>query len=293
MTCPNTSGFQAYLDNYTVLPSKLTVSGSVETNGGDHIPHLRVREPQGINPKILLLELTIESTGLPGTDDVAYRPLSFETHTAPLQYDSICIFYGVEKCVEMDVIERTAVYGSATYEARWVQRSNIIRLTASGILPCYNYDAELVQRPERVSPPQWNLVFLTEPVCWKALKPFTIKTEFPGIDGQETVMVIDASEENEIPILPAYNEAESMGLLATASVSDMYSVHALSTDDVKTNPTGCQIVPSDWLVAAIYTRVFGPAPKSDCDKFVSDKCSAADSNDLSLRGGEIPWPLFK
>ena len=50
---------------------------------------------------------------------------------------------------EMDDNEFIRVLGVAEYEAKWVQRSNLIRLRASGILPCSNYKAQLEQRPGR------------------------------------------------------------------------------------------------------------------------------------------------
>ena len=42
----------------------------------------------------------------------------------------------------------TRVFGYGEYEARWIQRSSLVKLTAKGILPCSNYRAQLEQRPE-------------------------------------------------------------------------------------------------------------------------------------------------
>mgnify|MGYP003649911283 CR=1 FL=1 len=52
---------------------RLFVTGQVETTNGAIVPVLTKREPQGINETILILDLTIEDTGKPGTDDVAFR----------------------------------------------------------------------------------------------------------------------------------------------------------------------------------------------------------------------------
>ena len=54
-------------------------------------------------------------------------------------------------------------FGAGYYTAHFVGRSNLIKLTAAGVLPCSNYLAALEQRPERVAPPNWNMIFLTEP----------------------------------------------------------------------------------------------------------------------------------
>jgi hypothetical protein len=66
------------------------VTGKVVTSNGGLQPRLTKTVPQGINPAILLLDLTIEDTGI-GTTDVAPRDVRYEEVIQPDQYRSITI----------------------------------------------------------------------------------------------------------------------------------------------------------------------------------------------------------
>jgi hypothetical protein len=61
---PNTKDWKAWFE---VLPphpqAHFTVTGEVEVNNVADSAHLKVHQPQGINPKILLLDLTITLDG--------------------------------------------------------------------------------------------------------------------------------------------------------------------------------------------------------------------------------------
>ena len=96
------------------------------------------------------------------------------------------------------------VLGSAHYEARWVSRSNLVRLTATGILPCQNQVAQLEMRSERVVPPMWNLVFYVEDSCERGLTPFSDSVVMVNTSGAEAVLVHDASGLHEVTIRQAH-----------------------------------------------------------------------------------------
>ena len=70
--------------------------------------------------------------------------------------------------------------GIANYDARWIYKSNLVKLTATGLLPCSNYTAELEQRPENILPAMWDMVFYTQLYCQKAIKPFHLEVTIYG-----------------------------------------------------------------------------------------------------------------
>lgn len=184
------------------------------------------------------------------------------------------------------------VLGVANYEARWVAKSLLVRLTANGILPCANYDAQLEKRPERVVPPMWDMVFLVEDVCLKALRPFSINVVMPNTSNAKEIIVRDAAGEHHVPILQPLEISPEPSLLKSAADLDQYIVYA-KLPNTGDGHHGCIVVPADTFVTAIHYRAFGPASKADCESFAHDNCRAEmpDFTTLNLVGGEIPWPL--
>lgn len=182
--------------------------------------------------------------------------------------------------------------GVARYSARFVNRSNLIELTAAGILPCSNYSAQLEQRPEDVSPPNWNMVFYTEPSCEKALQAFEVTVSMIGTPGEtEIVRVRDALGWQEVPVAPGSAAApESAPAFAEAGIMPPADEYLVYSDIVPPGhkPTGCFIVPEGTLVVAIYAWRYGPAPRSECEAWIDANCAASVA-----RGGEVPWPLLR
>ncbi len=173
------------------------------------------------------------------------------------------------------------VLGSATYTATWVARSNLVKLTAIGILPCSNYVVQLEQRPERVTPPNWNLVFFVEETCEKGLRPFAETVHMINATGATSIIVHDAVGEHEIPIQQAF-EAE------TLSPKDHMVYARLPRPE--TGHNACLVVPADSMVTAIHYRAFGPATKQDCERFVAETCNGQVSEFLAEHE-KAPWPL--
>lgn len=85
--------------------TELIVTGEVETTAGNLVPVLKEAVPQGFNPSILTLELTIERQGNFGTADVAYRNARFEKPAGQGQYDSVSIKHKGTEVVSMVVVE--------------------------------------------------------------------------------------------------------------------------------------------------------------------------------------------
>lgn len=103
MPCPEMSDFNAWIDVQPPGPSRLIVVGKVVTNGGNLVPHLSERGPQGINPAILILDLTISDTGGVGTSDVAPRDVRFEKAAKKGDYDNVDIHFEGESCLILNV----------------------------------------------------------------------------------------------------------------------------------------------------------------------------------------------
>lgn len=173
------------------------------------------------------------------------------------------------------------VLGTAQYRAVRSPLEGTITLTATGILPCSNYSAQLEMRPERILPPMWNLVFFTQPLCIRAIKPFEITVVMA--DTGDTIRVMDATGWVEVPVVDPFLPVE---FTRTQAEETDYVVY--SRLPVTSPPHGCIVVPADAIVIAIYYRVFGPASKRACDEFAMTKCGPLAS---AAKGGEVPWPL--
>jgi hypothetical protein len=78
---PNHRTWFAWENRQPVGPTRLHVGGEVETPSAHRIPKLTRANPQGINPKILILNLTIEDSGKGGVELVDYRPAYYEEPT--------------------------------------------------------------------------------------------------------------------------------------------------------------------------------------------------------------------
>lgn len=179
-------------------------------------------------------------------------------------------------------------YGIAEYSANWIGKSLLVKLTASGVLPCANYSAQLEKRPERVDPPNWDMIFYTQDVCLKALKPFTVEASFPNTTGAKSIVVYDAIGKHEVSIEfdAEQADAEDYGPIECCADRDEYVVYGrLPKPD--TGHKGCIVVPADNIVLGIYYRAFGPASKVECDAFALKNCAPASP----FLGGDVPFPL--
>jgi len=174
------------------------------------------------------------------------------------------------------------VLGHGRYEAHWMHQTSLVKLTASGQLPCANGFAQFEMRGERVIPPLWNFVFYLAQPGQSGLRVFEKSVYMINSTGTDTVIVHDAAGMNEVPIrsqdAPTSDPGSSVGFVVQARFPAPKSGHA-----------GCVIVPVDALLPAHYYRAFGPARHDDCAAFVTDNNTGAVP---ALRGGEVPWPLL-
>ncbi|MGH6791663.1 MAG: hypothetical protein ACRECF_02855 [Methyloceanibacter sp.] len=81
---------------------KLIVIGKVQTSNTNQTPHLGETVPQGINPAILLLDLTITASGV-GNTVMGWRDVRFEKPIRKDQYSSIEILWNGKKVGSAEV----------------------------------------------------------------------------------------------------------------------------------------------------------------------------------------------
>lgn len=72
----------------------LAVRGDVQVTATNQTPKLTVHTPQGINPRILLLDLSIVSSGGIGAPIVFYKSVHYTKQTSGHQYDEVDILFG-------------------------------------------------------------------------------------------------------------------------------------------------------------------------------------------------------
>ena len=82
------------------------VIGEVETNNGRIQPVLTKANPQGVNEKILILDLALEDQGGFGTADIAYRPVRYDEQISEGQYTQVQIMYQGEEvvCIKVSIV---------------------------------------------------------------------------------------------------------------------------------------------------------------------------------------------
>lgn len=180
------------------------------------------------------------------------------------------------------------VLGSASYEAHWVQRSSLVRLTARGLLPCSNYMPQLEQRPERIIPPMWDMVFYVPSMCEERVRYFEESVTMANSDGAKTISVRDASGTHDVPIKHQF-VADEAAEVQDNTGDEQFMVYA-KVPRPDEGHKGCILVPADSIVTAIHYAAFGPASRDDCEAFLLENCNGP-ANKFRLASGEIPWPL--
>lgn len=80
----------------------LLVTGEVETNNGGIVPRLTPAASPGLNPTILILDLTLDNTG-PGTTDINFRKAEYPTTVKQGQYAQVSIRWEGEEFTIFDV----------------------------------------------------------------------------------------------------------------------------------------------------------------------------------------------
>lgn len=151
----------------------------------------------------------------------------------------------------------TRMLGCAEYEAKWIDDSMAVQLTARGFLPCVNHFAQLEKRTDDSA----ELVFYTQDSREEAHTPFCLQAILMVEDDRNIVSIVDALGTHEIAIRPAEK-------IAAEEDTGAHIVYARKTTvDVPdetyfTLPVGTKVLP-------IYSRAFGPSSKGACDEFIA------------------------
>ena len=101
---PDTKDWEAWIDTMPGGPGHLTVIGEVDVGNIASSAHLKETVPQGINPKILLLDLTITLDG-EGYPKKIYKQARFDKPATAGQFTSVDIMWEGNKIVDMEVEE--------------------------------------------------------------------------------------------------------------------------------------------------------------------------------------------
>jgi hypothetical protein len=101
-SAPNTQNWKAWQNLQPMAKTQLIVIGQVETSNSNQTPHLREHVPQGTNPKILLLDLAMEASGV-GSTVMSWRDVRFEKDITKGQHSSITILWQGQSIAQQDV----------------------------------------------------------------------------------------------------------------------------------------------------------------------------------------------
>ena len=104
--------------------------------------------------------------------------------------------------------------------------------------------------------PGVDQVFIAEKTnpgpCSEVLVPWNAEVQIPDVTHKAVDIIINEEKKLTVPIMD----------------KDLYNVYVMTGG---INPINkCFILPSDVPVLAIYTKVFGPASRAECEKYISE-----------------------
>ena len=102
MSIIHTKEWHATEDSMPPGGTKLSVTGQVETSNSNQTPHLSETKPQGINPEILLLDLTVTTSGV-GNAVMGWKDVRFEKKVSPGQHTHVDILWEGKIIQHLDV----------------------------------------------------------------------------------------------------------------------------------------------------------------------------------------------
>lgn len=143
-----------------------------------------------------------------------------------------------------------------------MQLADSITVHAAGMTPHLNDLVHLEQLPVLIYPPELALYFYTPEITLPALKPFLVSASFTAKEPVSNLTVHDAGGRHSVPV---QKFTGGLGILSQAQ----YIVISLTG----AKHMGCLVIPADQLYPAIYTKVYGPAPKAKCEAWVADNCN--------------------
>ena len=148
------------------------------------------------------------------------------------------------------------------------RKEGVIYVTVSGFLSNSCYTARIADKY-----PGGNIVYVRDPgeaqvfveegvkpgseICLMVLVPWVGHVKI--VDDEHDKMSIFINDERALTV-QIQDEAKNYRVIAlTSAGTDPYM--------------GCSVIPSDAPYLAIYSSVYGPASKGDCEKWVSENCT--------------------
>lgn len=99
MAVPNNKSWSARFEK-----GEIKVDGEVQVSGSNYEPKLTRREPQGINPSILILDLTIERTAEVGDRAMAFKAVDYKEMAGMDDYKTVSVMWDmIEDVVDIPV----------------------------------------------------------------------------------------------------------------------------------------------------------------------------------------------
>ncbi len=160
-----------------------------------------------------------------------------------------------------------------------VQKNGVINVTLTGSLANSCYTAKIVDKYpggniQYVQDPGSAQVFIEETIrpnsgfCTMALVPWVEHVNIVGSKHKNVTIFIN----DEIALK-----------LTVKTVSKKYIVIALTASG-QNGYEGCSVVPIDAVYPSIYSKVYGPASKEKCGKWLMENC-------VRTMGGGVPGPF--
>jgi hypothetical protein len=146
-------------------------------------------------------------------------------------------------------------------------------LTVRGTAPCTNMEVALSPRIYIRCPEFWEIEVvghLPNGVCIRGTEEYTESIELTGVTGSVGIEVIGATrtEQREVPGGCRGSDDISSG---GDKPGERFIVVAL-TGSSGSKHQGCSVVRDGDPYLAIYSQVFGPASRGECEAWISDNC---------------------
>lgn len=151
-----------------------------------------------------------------------------------------------------------------------VRENGMIQVTLSGELANSCWSAVIRdQYPggniQHVMDPGTAQVFIEETkgagsdICLMMLMPWAAHAAIPSVVHQQLTVYINGSAVLTVPV--------------GERLPSQFIVIALSASAGR-NPTGCSVIPANAMYPAIYSSVFGPASKAECENWARLNCAS-------------------
>jgi hypothetical protein len=149
-------------------------------------------------------------------------------------------------------------------------------LTVAGTKPCSNMKVTLAPLIYIRCPEYWGIEVvghLPGGICLNRVVPYVETIELTGITGSVGIEVIGATKREPYPVEGGCVREMVFGA-SSAGAGKQFIVIAL-TASAGEKHEGCRIVEEDAQYPAVYSPVFGPASRDECEGWMSENCGFA------------------